>query len=62
MDAKYLYCTEESEVEDLLLLFYCILATFVEEAHVARLDYFAYGAIARTAATYYGLLEGDEAG
>jgi hypothetical protein len=55
MDAKYLYCTKESEVPDLLLLFYCILATFVEEAHVARPLYFSYGDIASTGATYHEL-------
>lgn len=55
MDATYLYCTEDSEIEDLLLLFYCILATFVDEAHVARPSYFAYGEIAKTLATYHSL-------
>ena len=59
MDATYLYCTKDSEIEDLLLLFYCILATFVNEAHVARPIYYSYGSIASTAATYHGLL-GDE--
>ena len=43
MDATFPYYTEDSEIEDLLLLFYCILATFVDEAHVARPNYFAYG-------------------
>lgn len=61
MDAKYLYCTKDSEVEDLLLLFYCILATFVEEAHVVRPNYFSYGPIARTDATYHPLLPDHDA-
>ena len=60
MDATHLYCTQESEINDLLLLFYCILASFVDEAHVARPSYFAYGGIVQTAATYHSLL-GDDA-
>jgi len=56
MDATYLYCPEESEVPDLLLLFYSILATFVDEAHVARPNYFSYGGIAQTKATYHDLV------
>jgi len=56
MDATYLYCTEESEVPDLLLLFYSILATFVDEAHVARPSYFSYAQIAKTKATYHDLV------
>lgn len=55
MDATYLYCTEDSEIEDLLLLFYCILATFIDEAHVARPSYFAYAGIEKTIATYHSL-------
>ena len=55
MDAMYIYCTDDSEVPDLLLLFYCILATFVNEAHVARPNYFSYGSIDKTSATYHGL-------
>lgn len=55
MDAIYLYCTEASEKPDLLLLFYSILATFVNEAHVARPDYFSYAQIAMTKATYHEL-------
>jgi len=53
MDATWLYCTEESEMPDLFLLFYCILATFVDEAHVARPSYFSYGEIGQTNATYH---------
>jgi hypothetical protein len=55
MDAKFLYCTLPDEVPDLLLLFYCILATFVDLAHVARLSYFSYGQIKATQATYHEL-------
>jgi hypothetical protein len=55
MDAKFLYCTLPEEVPDLLLLFYCILATFVDEAHVARPNYFSYGEIGATRATYHEL-------
>lgn len=55
MDATYMYCTDDSEVSDLLLLFYCILATFVNEAHVARPNYFSYGSIDKTSATYHAL-------
>lgn len=55
MDAMYIYCTDDSEVPDLLLLFYCILATFVNEAHVARANYFSYGSIDKTSAMYHGL-------
>jgi hypothetical protein len=55
MEATHLYCTTESEVADILLLFYCILATFVDEAHVARPNYFSYASIERTDATYHPL-------
>jgi hypothetical protein len=55
MDAKYLYCTKPEEKPDLLLLFYCILATFIDEAHVARPNYFSYASIKETLATYHGL-------
>jgi hypothetical protein len=61
MDGTFLYCTKESEVPNLLLLFYCILASFVDEAHVARPNYFAYGAIAKTDATYHELAGGTGA-
>lgn len=57
MDATYLYCTDEIEVPNLLLLFYCILSSFVNEAHVARPDYFSYSQITGTKATYHGLVE-----
>jgi len=55
MEATYLYCTDDSEAPDLLLLFYCVLATFVNESHVARPNYFSYGNIIETKAKYYDL-------
>ncbi len=58
MEAKSLYCTEESETQDLLLLFYCILADFIGKAHVARPRYFDYASIQETKALYSGLFEG----
>jgi len=51
MDATYFYGTDDSEVPDLLLLFYCILANFVSEAHVAKPNYFSYAEIDETKAT-----------
>jgi len=48
MDAKQMYCTTEDEVPNLLFLFISILATFVNEAHVARPDYFSYANIKTT--------------
>jgi hypothetical protein len=55
MAATYLYCTRESEIQDLLLLFFCILATFVDMAHVARPSYFDYGGVKSTGASYHSL-------
>jgi hypothetical protein len=55
MKATYLYCTTDEEIRDLLLLFYCILAGFVNEAHVARPNFFDYGSIRTTKATYHDL-------
>lgn len=55
MDAINFYCTEENEIPDVLLLFYCILATFVAEAHVAKPIYFSYADITETKATYHEL-------
>lgn len=60
MDATYFYCTNDSEVPDLLLLFYCILATFVSEAHVAKPNYFSYAEIDETKATYHELFPEKE--
>jgi len=48
MDAKSIYCTHEKEVENLLLLFVSILSTFINEAHVARPNYFDYTNIGTT--------------
>jgi hypothetical protein len=59
MDAKYIYCTKDSEASDLLLLFYCILARSVDETRVARPDYFSYAQIDKTEATYHDLFDGD---
>jgi hypothetical protein len=42
MDAKRMYCTTEDELPNLLALFISILSTFINEAHVARPDYFDY--------------------
>ena len=53
MDAINIYCTEDSEATNLLLLFYCILASFTNEAHVARPNFFDYGGIQSTKATYH---------
>lgn len=55
MNAVSLYATRDSERSNLLLLFYCILASFVDEAHVARPNYFAYVSIDKTDADYYNL-------
>jgi hypothetical protein len=55
MQATYLYCTEDAEKPNLLLLFYCILASFVDEAHVAKPSYFDYGSVQTTTATYHDL-------
>lgn len=59
MDAKYIYCTKNSEIQDLLLLFYCILATFITESHVAEPNYFSYADIVKTEATYHDLVENN---
>jgi len=48
MDARKMYCTDPSETPNLLLLFVCILADFVNQAHVARANYFEYGGIGAT--------------
>lgn len=57
MDATYLYCTEDTEAEHLLLLFFCVLAEFVQGAHVARVPYFEYGGVKSSQARYYALFE-----
>lgn len=55
MKAVYLYCTTDDEVRDLLLLFYCILASFTDEAHIARPNFFDYGSIQTSSPTYHEL-------
>ena len=62
MDAKYMYCTKETEVPGLLLLFYCILARAVDETHVARPNYFSYAQIDKTEATYHDLFLQEQSG
>jgi len=44
MEARGMYCTKETDRDDLLLLF-CLLASFVDEAHIARPDIFEYAGI-----------------
>lgn len=56
MKATYLYCTTDDEVRDLLLLFYCILASFVDEAHIARPNFFDYGSVQTSKPTYHELI------
>lgn len=60
MEADNIYCTDESEVENLLLLFVCILADFVNKAHVARPNYFDYAGIGTTRHTDHPLTVEDE--
>jgi hypothetical protein len=56
MEATSLSCTKDTEIPDLLLLFYCILASFVDVAHVAKPNYFDYGSIRSSSATYHDLV------
>lgn len=51
MDADRMYCTVEDEIPNLLLLFISVLATFINEAHVARPSYFEYANIITTVHT-----------
>lgn len=53
MDAACLYQTRESERSDLLLLFMCQVASFVNACHVARPSLFAYGGVETTDADHY---------
>jgi len=53
MDATSIYCTQENEIPDLLLLFYSIIANFVQIAHIARPIVFDYAAIAGTDTQIY---------
>jgi hypothetical protein len=55
MDATNLYCTKDAEIPDLLLIFYCILASFIDVAHVGKPHYFDYGSIPSSSATYHDL-------
>ena len=55
MDAQRMYCTTEDEKENLLLLFICILSTFINEAHVARPNCFSYANIITTNRTDHPL-------
>ncbi len=55
MDADRMYCTTEEEIPNLLLLFICILSTFISEAHVARPNYFDYANIVTTMHTDHPL-------
>jgi hypothetical protein len=56
MEATHLYCTEPIKIPNLLLIFYCILASFVDAAHVAKPNYFDYGSIPTSSATYHDLV------
>jgi len=55
MDANRMYCTTKDEIPNLLLLFICILATFINEGHVARPNYFSYANIITTMHTDHSL-------
>jgi hypothetical protein len=57
MDAQRMYCTSPEEAPDLLLLLVSVLSTFVNEAHVARPNYFDYGDIGSTVHTDYPLAQ-----
>jgi hypothetical protein len=48
MEASTIAITDDSERQNLLLLFFCMLSTFVNEAHIARPNYFEYGSISTT--------------
>ncbi len=48
MEAKMIAITADTERKNLLLLFFCILASFVNEAHIARPEYFDYAYIKST--------------
>jgi len=57
MNAQRMYCTAENETPHLLLLFLSILASFVNEAHVARPNYFDYATILTTKHTDHPLMK-----
>lgn len=58
MEATNFYVTAPEEREALLLLFTAILASFVNEAHVARPDLLSYARIGETIHTDYPLPDG----
>jgi hypothetical protein len=55
MDATNLYCTKDAEIPDLLLILYCILASFIDVAHAGKPNYFDYGSVPSSSATYHDL-------
>ncbi|MCD6562547.1 MAG: hypothetical protein J7K23_01370 [Thermoproteales archaeon] len=57
MDSKRMYCTTKDERQNLLLLFISILSTFVNEAHIARPNYFDYANIITTRHVDYPLIK-----
>jgi hypothetical protein len=59
MDATNLYVTAPEERPNLLLLFVALLATFVNEAHVARPDLLSYAGITQTIHSDYPLPSSD---
>lgn len=48
MDSKSIIFTKESEIENLLLMFICILSNFVGVSHVCRPIYFDYASMIST--------------
>ncbi len=56
MDGGYLYCTPDGKKPNVLLLFYCLLASFCDRAHVARPNYFAYAHLDTLQVTNYHAL------
>lgn len=55
MDADRMYCTTEDEIPNLLLMFVSIVASFINQAHVARPNYFDYTNISTTMHTDHSL-------
>jgi Domain of unknown function (DUF6602) len=55
MEANALAVTTPAERDNVLLLFFCILASFLQEAHVARAPYFRYASIESTEVLPYPL-------
>jgi Domain of unknown function (DUF6602) len=48
MEARGMYCTRPEEQDGLLLLLFALLANFVNEAHIARPNFFEYAGIEGT--------------